>query len=431
MATKRQQKEQQNGNKAGDWQPPRGIRYGKTRAGGMKRFQLHWRDDNGNRQSEGFASARERELAARALADKRDRHGASILTFDPAQWRRWLEFHAVIGEGVDPLVVAHEWRELRQGMGASGAGGLTVAEAFKRYFELRESERLSEDTRRHIAKHVGERFAGAFGALRLTALTADHIRGWMGKLTNPKTGEPMEDLTKRHHRKDVNTFLDRARKEGWITRNPCELVTPPVLEEGDVSVMPVRDVFEFFKANVEARCVGRVALEAFGGLRYSTAARIERRHLNFAERGIEMPGAIHKSGKRKYRQGHPDVLWAWLEHAPEACWGLSKRQYAEDKRLALVQAGLRELTASNAAETARIEALRNVWRHSFASYMIAHTKNVPRVGYLMQHTHTATTEIYEGVATEADARLYLAITPEAVRKWTWREFSVSASNAKA
>ena len=41
--------------------------------------------------------------------------------------------------------------------------------------------------------------------------------------------------------------------------------------------------------------------------------------------------------------------------------------------------------------------------------------------YLLQHSAVRMTEVYEGVATEADARLYLAITPESVLQ-TWEEF---------
>ncbi|MBM3855605.1 MAG: hypothetical protein FJ399_21045, partial [Verrucomicrobia bacterium] len=68
---------------------------------------------------------------------------------------------------------------------------------------------------------------------------------------------------------------------------------------------------------------------------------------------------------------------------------MSLRQYAEGKKLGRIRADV---------ETPHI-----VWRHSFASYLLAKTKSLPTVGYLMQHRHTTTTEIYEGVAKEADA----------------------------
>ena len=75
---------------------------------------------------------------------------------------------------------------------------------------------------------------------------------------------------------------------------------------------------------------------------------------------------------------------------------------------------MRPLAAASDDEKETLRGLRNVWRHSFASYMLASTKNMPLVGYLMQHTNTKTTEIYEGVATEANAKLFLSMTPQAV-----------------
>ena len=56
-----------------------------------------------------------------------------------------------------------------------------------------------------------------------------------------------------------------------------------------------------------------------------------------------------------------------------------------------------------------------------ASYLLAATKSFPLVGYLMQHKHASTTEKYEGMATEADARLVFAMTPEAVAH-EWEDF---------
>jgi hypothetical protein len=32
-----------------------------------------------------------------------------------------------------------------------------------------------------------------------------------------------------------------------------------------------------------------------------------------------MPGAMHKSRKRKFRLGQPAALWAWLEHVRGTC----------------------------------------------------------------------------------------------------------------
>jgi len=53
-------------------------------------------------------------------------------------------------------------------------------------------------------------------------------------------------------------------------------------------------------------------------------------------RGVRMAAGIHKTGqvdgKNRYRQGHPDNLWAWLNHAPETCWEMTFLNYREAKR---------------------------------------------------------------------------------------------------
>jgi site-specific recombinase XerD len=142
-------------------------------------------------------------------------------------------------------------------------------------------------------------------------------------------------------------------------------------------------------------------------MRASSAGRLSKDHINFAERGIAMPGQKHKSGKRKFRQGHPDVLWAWLEAATDETWNLSPTNYAKLKSLAFIRA--------------RVSNPGNVLRDSFASYLLALTKDMGGVGYLMQHTRSSTTEGYEGIATEKDAKLVLAMTPGAVAR-TWEDF---------
>lgn len=392
------------------WTPPRGIRY-EHRPGRKKPFLLFWSDKQGKRVSTAYASENLRETAARALADKREDFGTSVLTFSPREWQVWQEFRAEIGEA-DPMQVAREWKAIRQGAGTDKAAGYTITEAVAEYMRLRKAEeKLSADTWRHFDKHLTKRFAGVLGSMKLADLTADHIRTWLAALTHPRTGEPMEDLTKKHHRKDVNTFLDRARREGWILRNPCEVIAPPSVDDGDVTVIPIADAIRFFEVNRDARVTPRIALEAFGAIRFSTAGRIGKENLNFDDRGISMPGSIHKSGKRKFRQGHPKNLWAWLRLAKKETWEMTPLQYREEKRAALYRAGLRPLVAENDDDRAQLRGLRNVWRHSFASYHLAAFKNPPLTGYLMQHTNTKTTEIYEGVATEADAKKFFAILP--------------------
>jgi site-specific recombinase XerD len=396
MATKRNRKAGTNDNQ---WQPPRGIRYSE-RPRNPSPFLLHWRTQQGERKAQAFTNAEDREIVAKELAEKRRSLGTAILDVSAADWSTWREFRRLVGN-TDPITVAQDWLRLCDAGKAFGTQ-TTVADAYVKYEALRRAEgKLSDDTWRHIELHVGKRFVGALGSLGLLELEASHIRKWLASLIHPRTSEPMDNLTKRHHRKDVNSFLDRCVREEWATRNPCELVALPSSDDaGDVSVISAEDAKAFFKANAAEPFIVRLALEAFGGVRYSTAGRIGHANIDFVGKGVELPGAIHKSGKRKFRQGHPACLWAWLELAKDAkhpAWAMSLRQYAEAKKLGRIRAN--------------VETPHNVWRHSFASYLLAQTKDLARTGYLMQHRHGSTTEIYEGVATEADALVYFGIVP--------------------
>jgi site-specific recombinase XerD len=302
---------------------------------------------------------------------------------------------------------------------------LTVSEAVKKYISLRLSEGLPPDgdTVRHLRKHLEQRFCSVLGGVPLKELRADHIRMWASQLLNEETKSPFAPLTVRHHLIDVKTFCKRAHGEGWTDKNPSLVVALPQIEEEDVNIMTVYDAFHFFKVNRDHRAIGRLALEAFGGIRYTTAGKLEKENIKFPQRGIEMPSAKHKSRKRKFRQGHPDNLWTWIEHTPESCWGLTLRQYADEKREMHVTAKLRPMVLKSDEDKAKAGQLHNVWRHSFASYLLARTKSYQPVSYLMQHTNSHTTEGYEGIATEMDGRLYFSITPVTVLM-PWDEFRV-------
>lgn len=311
------------------------------------------------------------------------------------------------------------------------SGPLTVREAVARYLTLRVTEGLSEDgdTYSHMTKHLAERLCGFAGDAELKNVKADHLRAWVAALTNDRTGKPLDVLTKRHHLIAVKTFFRRCWREGWIERDPTLPIVLPQVEERDVNLVAVRDAFHFFKTNRDHRAVARVALEAFGGLRYTSAGKIVKEDLKFERRGIEMPSTKHKSRKRKFRQGQPANLWEWLHHAPDDCWRLSFLQYREEKKEMLVMAGMRPMVLKSDEDRLRARHLKNVWRHSFASYLLAKAKDYAPIAYLMQHARATTTEVYEGIADEAEAVLYFAITPETV-KLTWEEFCLLVNKPK-
>lgn len=377
-----------------NWKRPRGILY-KHRPGRPSPFLLGW-DESGVIRWQSFATEQDREDSAKALADKRDEFGKEVLSFDPREWRTWLAFKEKIGVA-DPMQVASEWLASRGTPGTT----LTVADAVTKYIAHRkDGEGLSEDTYRHFDTHLKDRFAATHGAMKLFEVTPDVIRAWLTSLRHPKTGKKMGKVTIRHHRKDLNTFLEWGVLEGLILRNPCASVAVPKIPEEDVELMTVEEGKKLFEANKGKRVLYRMALEAFGFMRAASAGRAQKGDIKFSSRGIRMPGAKHKSGKKKYRQGHPANLWAWLDAAPDEVWSMKWWEYRNEKRIAFAVAGL-----GNS---------ENRLRKTCLSAHLAWLKNQPLTSHLAQHRNTSTTDIYVGEMDEKDGEEWFQIVPPKV-----------------
>ncbi|MBS0328269.1 MAG: hypothetical protein JSR30_00320 [Proteobacteria bacterium] len=309
---------------------------------------------------------------------------------------------------------------------ARPSGLLTVSDAVTRYLGWRVDEGMdpNSDTYRHIRLHLVERFCRVFGTWPLADVTTQHLRDWAKVLTETETGRKLGEITRRHHMITVKIFFKRCWAERLVTIDPAKPIVLPEPAEKDVSVISPQEAFEFFKVNRDAPCVGRIALEAFGGLRFSSAGRLVVEDLKFQRKGIEMAGNKHKSGRRKYRQGQPSNLWEWLTFVPELCWTATKRQYADEKKDMFVAAGLKPRRGNTPEERQRLDRMRNIWRYSFASYLLAMVKNYGAVAYLMQHSQEKTTQRYEGRCDEFDAALYFSITPSSVLL-PWDQFHAS------
>lgn len=400
---------------------PRGITIGERHDGRDKPYYVR---SGRHRHLESFATEKGRNDWAAKLGKLQEEEGRVALDVDPVQWRAYQSF--LKRSGADLAGLEALW-DSRKGL---PEGNLLTRDAAPRYIALRVAEGMvvDSDTHRHVVLHLG-RFVEKLGFVPINDLTPTQIREWIDGPVDPLTGEhdvkrglgdpetglPMGKVTKRNHRKDVNTFLKRAVEEEWAKKNPCAKVRPPKILQKNRPPMPVKDIFQLLKANRDLPVIGRIALELFGSLRCSSAARCEPEWIKWEAHAIRMPGAdeeaedqLHKSGKTLYRQGHPPLLWDWLKHAAPACW-------------TEVPEGSYGFRKGQAFTRANVKNPGNGLRRSCASYQLAVTKNVGPVSYLMQHKHTSTTLIYEGEADESAGHLFMAMTPDEVLL-TWEEF---------
>ena len=385
MATKSQQPQQQNGNK---WTPPRGIRYAE-RPGLPRPYLLHWCGPDGRRKCVAYEDTATREKAAKALITKREMRGRTVLNFNPRDWEIWEQFKTIVGDA-DPLEVARFW--IARGGSTKGKTAVTVAQMVEKYLAARKSDGVGKASLSHTKKDL-ERLCEKFGTKSADDVTADQLRAWLAAL-------PFAATTKRNHHKHGAAVWNWAAREGIASANPWKNVEKPPMTTDEVSVLCLADAQKLFTTAKEHRpaACARLALEAFCGLRHSTAASILKSEIDFTARGLRIPAAKIKTQRPQYIEGLPENLWAWLKAASDDSWTLSGKDYERAK--------------SDCFRLAKVENPGNVLRHSFCSYHVAQYKDAARTAVILCHTSPRTLyQHYKGLVTAADAAGFFAIKP--------------------
>ena len=359
-------------------------------------WRIRWRVD-GRMMSKSFATRSEAEAEAQALVDRRKEEGyAGLRGVDARTWRDLATLSTALGGATLSQLLA-VW-ERHKGEVLGGEVGLTLADAVTRFVKLIEREGVDGDNLARYKKHLG-RLSVSLGDRPVLSISADDLRDWFAELKTPRGGK-VEGWTLIHHHKTVGAFFTRVTVEGWRADNPMGKVRPPEKPVEDVEFLTVEDGRRLFAANSGHPISLRLALEAFGGLRYTGSGRLEVSEVDFASRAIVIPASKSKDGKRHFLQGMPDNLWHWLEkwrHTPEA-WDLTPRQHLAAKSAAFARA---KVTNSG-----------NALRHSFCTYHIATRKDAALTAILMQHTNpTMLYRHYRGAAPEADGAAWFAILP--------------------
>jgi integrase len=321
-----------------------------------------------------------------AWTKQREDWGKSATTVHPKKVETWKIFEELTGNA-DPLVIARFWLKHRSNRG----GVMTISKAAIAWLKMRETLSITEDTKTHAALHL-RRFVGFTGTKTLADANPALVRDFLASL------EGMEPYTLRHHLRSLRAFFGYCIREKWTDDNPAEAIETPKIAAADITVISLADAQKLFSVNREALCIGRLALEAFGGLRYSSAARLKKEEIKFDALGLEFPASKHKTLKRHYVDGLPDNLWAWLRAAREGCWKMTPREYLDAKAKCFADAGV-----SNPG---------NVLRHSFCSYHVALHKDAARTAVLLTHRSPSMLyQHYRGMASESDAKAYFEIIP--------------------
>lgn len=394
MTSERQANAKQNSKQGQPWTPPRGIRFFEDHSRPQP-FFVQWRDGQGKRKTRSFETRAQRETTARDLASERSKPAAVVQApaFSAERLRQFAEFERIVGADSDPVVIAVEWQRAKA---STPNATTTFADAKRLYLAAREAEGIGHETLIHARMDL-KRAEATLGTMPLGDIKADTVRDFIA-------GLKFADVTKRNHYKRLNALFNWAIRERLASVNPCVNVAPPSNVAESVEVLSVEDAEKLFRIawDVRPEACARLALEAFAGLRFSSAGRLEKADIAFADKGITLPGPKLKTRRRQYIDGLPANLWAWIDAAPTEAWTMTERQYMAAK--------------SEAFALAKVKNPGNVLRHSFASYHVAQNKDAAKTAIILCHTSPRMLyQHYKGRATAADGKRYFAIVP-AVKK---------------
>lgn len=374
-----------NEQKYAKWTPPRGIRLIELANCPLSPFAVQWRVD-GKRKTKTFPTKEARETFASTLARDVKLHGVTAYRLNEDEARAWRSFVARVGDANLEDIANHWLASVRKTSSAN------VKQAFAGYLKEKEAEGISEGAQSHIKKWVG-RFVDGFGDRDAAAITREDVSGWVRSLD-------CAPATRRGHLIKLRSFFSWLIECDKLEKNPCAGVKSPKLIDAEVGIYTLEQGCALFEKNAgqPRELLGRMALEAFAGLRFSSAQKITAADIKFAERGIVLPAASIKTERRQFIDGLPDNLWEWLKWSQPENWTMTPRQYLEAKSLARVRADLPEI--------------RNALRHSFCSYHIAAHKDASRTSVILCHTSPAMLwRHYRGNATEADGLAWFKILP--------------------
>lgn len=385
----------------------RGVRLLPPRTGRPNPYGVQWseyvfdpaiRAERRTVRTRFFPSEKECAAFFTDLCRQRREGRAATLTRDEIS--AWQAFQRACGGTPWPEVVAG-WVAWQQATGRSRCT-CSVADHAKTYLAhceaLHKRGALAGDTIRQKRHKIGL-LSTHFGTCFLDQIVAEKLEQLIDSIgySAPATFNNV--------RKHWRAFFAHAVEARLIVENPVDRIAARDDGLHTVGILTAAQCAALFAAGQDSfahrPALPRLALEAFAGLRFSSACRIEAADLRIAEQGILLPAQKTKDKRRHYIENLPPTLWPWLTFANAATWSMDARTYLELK--------------SSLFHAAKIPHPHNCLRHSFATYHVALWRNPGLTAYLLCHRdQDKLWSNYKGAGTKAEAHSYFSITPRGV-----------------
>jgi len=382
--------------KSKKWEPPRGITLVPFPLRPARPYGVQWRID-GKRKTKTFPTKEKQIEFAKTLAGDAKQNGLAAYRLDEGEAREWRAFRAMIGPDADLAAVAACWERNKGGTVAS----LTVKQAIADYTAAKTAEGVDAASLSHY-KPIFDRLDDAMGARNVGEVMPEHVSAFMAAQSGT-------DATKRTRFARVRALFNWLVDTRKLDRSPFVGMRPPKVAATEVQILTLAQSRLLFSKNAKGEgkqpitqerreTLGRLALEAFAGLRNDTAGQLVAAEIQ--PDGLRIPAAKLKTKQNQFLDGLPANLHAWLKWSQPEKWTMTQRQYLEAKIGAFTRAD--------------VPHPHNCLRKGFASYHVAAFKDPSKTSVIMCHKSPKMLwDTYRGIASEADGVAFFKITPPA------------------
>jgi integrase len=333
-----------------------------------------------------FANAEEARTFANLKRIERKNRGTAGVSMDEKLRGETLEAERILAPyQVTVLDAARDYVRRMELVTKSETVGnaVTALLAAKQADNLR--PRYLKDLRNRL-----KRFAEEFGDRKLADISVAEIDGWLRGLC-------LSPLSRNTFRLRLSALFEYGRQRGWTSTNPVPDVRRVKVNAGLPGILEPEQVARLLEA-ASSETLPYIAIGAFAGLRSAELERLEWRDIHFDEHLIEVRALTSKTASRRFVTIRPNLL-AWLEpyraKSGRICPPNLYKRLVEDRR----RAGIMRWP-------------NNCLRHSFASYHLAHFRDVKDLALEMGHTRSEVTfRHYRELVRPAEAERFWKIAP--------------------
>lgn len=275
-----------------------------------------------------------------------------------------------------------------------------VKDVVEELLASKEGDGLSQGYLRHLRYDL-EKFQKVFSC-NIGSITGTEIDGWLRSLK-------VKPRTRNNLRTSVQTFFSYAKARKYLPKDHDELSAVSIAKdrEGDIGIFKpteLETILEFAGPHL----VPFLALGAFAGIRHAEIQRLDWEDIKFDDGIIEIRA---RNAKTASRRTIPilDNLKRWLALYRKPNGPLCVYRNVAEEIVDLVKNI--NLAWQREKRDGKFAWKHNGLRHSFISYRVAQTQNVPQVALEAGNSPQIIFKNYRELVPPADAVKWFSIVP--------------------